>query len=94
MLEAMSTGLPVVATRHGGIPEAVEDGVSGRLVEEGDAGALASAALDLIADPARYAEVSRAARAAVAREFAFGKTIARLEGYYDEAAAIARAAGK
>ena len=36
MLEAMATGLPVIATRHGGIPEAVEDGKSGFLVDEDD----------------------------------------------------------
>ncbi|MEE2739175.1 MAG: glycosyltransferase, partial [Planctomycetota bacterium] len=38
--EAMATGLPVVATRHGGIPELVEDGVSGYLIPEGDSRAL------------------------------------------------------
>ena len=41
MLEAMASGLPVFATRHGGIPEAIDDGVSGVLVDERDHAALA-----------------------------------------------------
>jgi len=94
MLEAMSTGLPVLATRHGGIPEAVEDGVSGRLVDEGDIDGLANAALELMADPERYGERSRAARSAVDETFALPKTVARLEGYYREAIELAKAAGK
>lgn len=50
MLEAMATGIPVVATRHGGIPEAITDEVSGLLVAENDAPALAAAVLRLIGD--------------------------------------------
>ena len=61
MLEAMCTGTPVLATLHGGIPEAVEDRVAGRLVDEGDAGGLAAAALELLAAPDRYPSMSRAA---------------------------------
>ena len=94
MLEAMATGLPVVATRHGGIPEAVEEGVSGMLVDEGDVDGLAFAALQLIAEPDRYLAYSRAASAAVEREFSLIKTMEALEGYYREAIEIAKAAGK
>ena len=50
MLEAMATGLPVLATRHGGIPEAVETG--GILVAEGDDEALAGAMRELASNPA------------------------------------------
>jgi colanic acid/amylovoran biosynthesis glycosyltransferase len=63
--EAMALGLPVVATRHGGIPELIEDGVSGILVPERDSAAIASAIERLVADPARWAEMGRAGRAAV-----------------------------
>ena len=42
ILEAMATGMPVLATRHGGIPEAVEDGRCGALVDERDYQALAA----------------------------------------------------
>ena len=94
MLEAMCTGLPVLATRHGGIPEAIEDGVSGRLVGEGDANGLASAAIELMAEPAGYRAMSLAARASIDEEFGLVETIGRLEGFYREAIELARESGK
>src|SRR4029079_1063216 len=51
MLEAMATGLAVFATDHGGIPEAIENGVSGILVPERDHEKLADALLDAVKDP-------------------------------------------
>ena len=50
VLEAMAAGVPVLASRLAGIPEAVQDGVTGRLFEPGDAGALASLLRELAAD--------------------------------------------
>jgi hypothetical protein len=50
MLEAMASGLPVFATQHGGIPEAIENGVSGVLVPERDHEKLAAALLDAAQD--------------------------------------------
>ena len=92
MLEAMASGLPVLATRHGGIPEALEDGVSGVLVGERDPVALATALLALAHDPARFAAMSAAARARVAAEFDLEAQTRMLEGHYREAiAAGARA---
>lgn len=82
MLEAMATGLPVAATRHGGIPEAVTDGVSGRLVAERDPAALAGAVLAMLADPAALAAMGAQARQAVADGFASAGQIARLEQAY------------
>ena len=87
MLEAMATGLPVLATWHGGIPEAVTDGVSGRLVAEGDDAALASAALDLCGDPERWRAMALAASHEAAAKFERGRQTAILEGLYAEAAA-------
>jgi colanic acid/amylovoran biosynthesis glycosyltransferase len=60
--EAMSSALPVVATRHSGIPEHVVDGVSGFLVGEGDVEAMAAAMARLLADPARAADMGMAGR--------------------------------
>jgi colanic acid/amylovoran biosynthesis glycosyltransferase len=51
MLEAMASGLPVFATQHGGIPEAIENGVSGVLVPERDHEKLADALLDAVKNP-------------------------------------------
>ena len=85
MLEAMSTGLPVVATRHGGIPEAVDEGASGYLVPERDPAALAAALLKLAGDPARYAAMGSAAAQAVRERFEQGKQIEVLERCYTEA---------
>lgn len=87
MLEAMATGLPVVATRHGGIPEAVDDGVSGFLIAERDSDAMARAMLQLVADPDRYAALGAAASKAVAERFEQMKQTEVLERCYTEASA-------
>jgi len=86
MLEAMATGLPALATHHGGIPEAVDHGVSGFLVAERDPEALGAAMLDLAADPVRYAAMAAAASQAVAERFEQSRQIAVLESCYSEAA--------
>lgn len=69
MLEAMATGIPVVATRHGGIPEAVTDGVSGLLVGENDHEGLAKAMLRLMEDEVLYRRMGRGGHEAVAQGF-------------------------
>ena len=51
VMEAQLSGLPVIATRHAGIPEVVLDGESGLLVEEGDVAAMALAMVRLVRDP-------------------------------------------
>ena len=63
--EAMALGLPVVSTTHGGIPELVEDGISGFLVPERDAEAIAQALTTLIEHPERWAAMGEAGRAYV-----------------------------
>lgn len=69
LMEAMAAGVPVVATQIAGIPELVEDGVSGYLVPPGEAGAVADRAAQLLSDPARRARMGAAGREKVAREF-------------------------
>jgi glycosyltransferase involved in cell wall biosynthesis len=85
MLEAMATGLPALATTHGGIPEAVESGVSGFLIGERDHDALARAMFDLAADARLYANMSAAAARAVGEKFEQQAQVRVLESIYNEA---------
>lgn len=63
--EAMAVGLPVLATRHGGIPELVEDGAHGVLVPEGDVEAIADGIARLLAERPRWPAMGAAGRAKV-----------------------------
>jgi colanic acid/amylovoran biosynthesis glycosyltransferase len=78
ILEAMALGTPVVATPVTGIPEAVVDGVTGRLVAERDADALATALLELTADPPSAQRLAAAARRHVEQHFASSRQAAQL----------------
>jgi glycosyltransferase involved in cell wall biosynthesis len=82
MLEAMATGLPVFATEHGGIPEAIENGVSGVLVPERDDEALARALLNATQDPDLLSRIARAGTEAVKHNFDWAAQAQRLEDIY------------
>jgi colanic acid/amylovoran biosynthesis glycosyltransferase len=84
MLEAMATGLPVFATEHGGIPEAIENGVSGILVPVCDNEALSRALLDSVQDRHLLARLAKNGADAVAQKFDQQIQIRRLEGIYLE----------
>ena len=85
MLEAMATGLPVAATLHGGIPEAVRDGVTGFLVAERDRDALHDAMLKLTSNEATWRKMGLSASNDVRENFESAAQIAKLEAAYDEA---------
>ena len=82
MLEAMATGLPVFATEHGGIPEAIENGVSGVLVPERDDEALARALLNGVQNPDLLSQFARAGAEAVRKNFDLSTQTQRLEEIY------------
>jgi len=93
MLEAMATGLPVLATTHGGIPEAVTHERTGLLVPERDVEALFHAMCEVTDETDRLYILGQAASRAVREEFEQGKQIEKLEGYYDEAREMGVARG-
>ncbi|HEX4653838.1 MAG TPA: glycosyltransferase, partial [Candidatus Udaeobacter sp.] len=82
MLEAMATGLPVFATEHGGIPEAIEHGVSGVLVPEHDHQALARALLNAAEDPYFLSRIARNGADVVRKNFDLHVQARRLEDLY------------
>ena len=82
MLEAMSTGLPVFATVHGGIPEAIENGVTGILVPERNDKMLAQALLDAAENFSFLARIARAGAQAVRKNFDLSTQAERLEELY------------
>jgi glycosyltransferase involved in cell wall biosynthesis len=75
LLESMAAGAPIVATRVGGTPEAIADGVNGLLVEPGDAPALAGAIARLLHDPALAWRLGRAARQAIEDRYSVEKMV-------------------
>ncbi len=94
MLEAMASGLPVIATRHGGIPEAVEDQVSGLLVKEREHAAVTAAMLRLTREPALYTSMGAVASQRVREKFDLHKQTRLLEELYAEVATPDRHWGK
>lgn len=93
MLEAMATGLPVVATWHGGIPEAVEHERHGFLVNERDPEGLACALLQIVESSELLQIMGQRASECVHEEFEASKAIANLERCYDEARALGKPKG-
>src|SRR6185503_8802276 len=86
ILEAMCFGCPSVATCVGGIPEVVEDNVSGRLVPFGDADGLAQAVGELIDDPVRRKTLGAAAQRRARERFSADKIVAQYEALYQRVA--------
>jgi sugar transferase (PEP-CTERM/EpsH1 system associated) len=83
ILEAMATGLPVIATRVGGNPELVEDGLAGRLVPAANANSMADAILSYFTDPLTARRHGRAARQIVLRQFSLDRMVDNYLALYD-----------
>lgn len=88
-LEALACGVPVVASDTGGIPEVVQDGITGALRPVGDVDAMAIAAIEILADDARWATMSAAAAADARTRFSESRVIGQYESTYEDAVAVA-----
>jgi glycosyltransferase involved in cell wall biosynthesis len=82
ILEYMEAGLPVVATRVGGVPDLIASGEQGLLVEPRDPAGLASAVSGILDDPARAAAMGAAGRARRRAEFDISVTVREIERIY------------
>jgi glycosyltransferase involved in cell wall biosynthesis len=83
LLEAQAAGVPVVASRVGGIPEAVDDQVTGTLVPSADPEAMARAVIELLGHPERRARMGEAGRRHVARHFSVDAMLSGNLAVYD-----------
>ncbi|MHB1557208.1 MAG: glycosyltransferase [Isosphaeraceae bacterium] len=88
LAEAAGLGLPIVSTRHSGIPDVVLDGRTGFLVDEHDVAAMGERIARLALDPALRAEMGNAGQTHVAREFSLERETANLIGILERAAAM------
>ena len=83
-LEAAACRVPTVATRQGGVPELITDGVNGRLLPVGDVDGMAAAAVSLLQDEAELQRMAGAARADAQERFCTTRIIPRYEAFYRE----------
>jgi N-acetyl-alpha-D-glucosaminyl L-malate synthase BshA len=81
-LEALACGVPVVASRVGGLPEVVDDGVTGVLCDLGDVDAMAAASIRILRDRDRWQAMSAAAAADARARFSESDIVARYEAFY------------
>jgi N-acetyl-alpha-D-glucosaminyl L-malate synthase BshA len=83
-LEAMACGSPVVASRIGGLPEVVEEGVSGHLLPVGDVEGMADAAASILTDNGKWRRMSAASRGIAVERFDAERVVPVYEAYYRE----------
>lgn len=82
-LEAMACEVPVVASRVGGLPEVIQDGVTGFICDPDDIDGMATRGIEVLSDPARRAAIGRAAADDVRRRFCTTIVVPKYEAYYD-----------
>jgi N-acetyl-alpha-D-glucosaminyl L-malate synthase BshA len=82
-LEAMACRVPAIATRIGGVPELINDGVNGMLFDVGDVDAMSTAAIELLKDTERHKAMSAAARKTAQDKFCSTRIIPVYEQYYE-----------
>lgn len=84
VLEAMAAGLPIVASRVGGVPDVVEDQKSGILFEPGDVDGLARALLALLRDPARRRQMGEASQKRIVETHTPERVLEKIEFLYEK----------
>ena len=84
-LEALASGTPVVGSRAGGLPEVVQEGVTGALCEVGDVDAMAAASIEILADRDRWEIMSRDAAADARARFTRDDIVRQYEALYEDA---------
>jgi glycosyltransferase involved in cell wall biosynthesis len=84
LIEAMATSCPVVATRVGGVPDLIADGITGRLIPPGDRAALANALLAVFREPERTRQMAERARLQVLERHQVDRLVADIDQLYRE----------
>ena len=82
MIESMACGTPVIASRHGAVPEVIEHGKSGYLANVGDVDTMAGYAIELLSDENRLREMGKACREVAQSRFCASKIIPQYEDFY------------
>src|SRR5208282_5402813 len=83
-LEAMACRVPTIGTRVGGVPELIDDGVTGRLFSVGDTDSMAEAAVELLRDQAKLETMGAAGRQSAQQRFCATRIIPLYEAYYEQ----------
>jgi glycosyltransferase involved in cell wall biosynthesis len=78
-IEAMQAGLPVVVTNRGGLPEIVEHGIGGYVIQDDDPAALADSLNTLVMDPERRTRMGAAGVARTVEKFSYASMLVALE---------------
>lgn len=83
-LEAAACRVPTIATRQGGVPELIDDGINGRLLPVSDIDGMAQAAIGLLREPQKLDAMATAARQTAQQRFCASKIIPQYEAFYEQ----------